>query len=468
MSMPSSPAVQQRGFAIIEVLGALVIGSMILLGLSRLIDNSLDDLKGSQTAYYQSQISAAAAKYLGINNQALQSATPSAANVVAVSLNDLKSAKLVSNSMASTNPYGQIPCILVRQPDPSGHPGQFDALVINTGGSKIADRDIAAVSMNAGTGSGYITSASPDVARGASWSIATGPYRSVACSGAPALTGNANDGGHLVSSIFYDGPGQLATDFLYRSAVPGRPELNRMNTPLHFAAAALAQSGTSCVNASGVAEAAIAIDSVTRNLITCANNGVWSTSSQWREPVASWSALPGSGNLAGDVRMVTGLSRAFTYDGTKWVALAVDEQGNMNVPGTLAASKLNASQSISSSGTIDAASDINTQGNVVAGNDVNAGRNMTVGINLAVGKNINADNVYAQGNVNSKGGMHAPRIELYNSANPHDPCNFNAIDDDGNPFIKYPIGTILMDQNATPLICYQDKTFRYANGTYSP
>ncbi|BEV15646.1 shufflon system plasmid conjugative transfer pilus tip adhesin PilV [Herbaspirillum sp. DW155] len=468
MPHPSSRIRPQRGFAIIEVLGALVIGSMILLGLAHLIDDSIDDLKGTQTAYYQSQISAAAAKYLSINNQALQSATPTASTVVAIGLADLKAAKLVASGMAPSNPYGQIPCVLVRQPDPTGHPGQFDALVITSGGNKIPDREIAAVSMNAGLGSGYITAANPGVARGASWSMATDAYRSVACSGAPALSGGAADGGHLVSSLFYDGPGQLSTDFLYRSAVPGRPELNRMNTPVRFASTALVQSGTSCLNAAGVAEAGIAIDSATRNLITCASNGRWSSSSQWREPVASWAALPSSGNQAGDVRMVTGLSRAFTYDGAKWVALAVDQQGNMTVPGTLDASKLAASQSVSSGGTITATGDINSQGNVGAGNDMSAGRNMSVGIDLAVGKNINVDNIYAQGNVNSKGGMHSPRIQLYDSANPHDPCNYNAIDDDGNPFIKFPIGTILMDQNATPLICYQDKTFRYANGTYSP
>jgi cytoskeletal protein CcmA (bactofilin family) len=459
---------KQQGFAILELLGALAIGSIVLLGLSKLMDNSLDDLKGTQAAYYQSQVTAAGAKYLNANTQTLQTALPTASTVVAVSMADLKTAKLLSNNISGTNAYGQTPCLLVRQPDPSGHPGQFDALVINTGGQQIADRDLAAVSMNAGMGSGYISVTNPGVARGASWSVATTSYRSVACSGATALTGGATDGGHLVSSLFYDGPGQLSTDFLYRNAVPGRPELNRMNTPLRLAGNALVSPGASCLNAMGVAEAGIAIDSSTRNVLSCSGNGVWSAVSQWKEAVANWSDLPLSGSLAGDVRMVKGLSRAFTYDGAKWVALAVDQQGNMNVPGTITTATLNASQAVNSSGTISANGDINTQGNVTAQNDVNAGGNMTVGQSMSVANNINVDNVYATGNVNSKGGMHAPRIQLYESANPNDPCNYYSIDGNGQSFLRYPVGTVLTDKNAVPLICYTDKTFRYANGTYSP
>jgi hypothetical protein len=83
----------------------------------------------------------------------------------------------------------------------------------------------------------------------------TTPYRGVACSGGTAavLQGTLQDAGHLVSNLFYDGAGQLAADFLYRGAVPGRPELNRMNTPLRLGGAALVAAGDSCLNASGVA-----------------------------------------------------------------------------------------------------------------------------------------------------------------------------------------------------------------------
>lgn len=458
---------RRQGFAILELLGALAIGSMILLGLSRLMDDSLDDLKGTQAAYYQSQVRAAAAKYLSANNQALQAATPSAATVVAVSIADLKAAKLLSNMLAGTNSYGQTPCVLVRQPDPGGHPGQFDALVVTTGGQRIADGDLAVAAANSGIGGGYISAANPGVARGASWSVDTSAYLSVACGGAAALTGGAADGGHLVSSLFYDGPGQLSTDFLYRNAVPGRPELNRMNTPVRLAGAGLATAGASCLNAAGVAEAGIAIDSGTRNFLSCSSGGVWTGGSQWKAPVANWGDLPVAGSLAGDVRMVSGLSRAFTYDGAQWVALAVDNQGNFAVPGAITTATLTASQSITSQGTISATGAINSGTDIVAQNDMRAGHNINAMNNIYAVNDVTGNFVYADQGVASQGWVYGEHMEIFGRMNPGDICNYTIIVG-GAPLIPYPIGSIVQGPNAIPLTCGDDQTFRYANGTYNP
>lgn len=97
---------------------------------------------------------------------------------------------------------------------------------------------------------------------------------------------------------------------------------------------------------------------------------------------------------------------------------------------------------------------------------MSVGCNMIVGINFVVGKNINVDNIYVQGNVNLRGGMYLLCIQLYDFVNFYDFCNYNVIDDDGNFFIKFLIGMILMDQNVMFFICYQDKIFRYVNGIY--
>ena len=40
-----------RGFALIELLGALALGSLMLAGLSVIIDSTLEDAKGQQAAY---------------------------------------------------------------------------------------------------------------------------------------------------------------------------------------------------------------------------------------------------------------------------------------------------------------------------------------------------------------------------------------------------------------------------------
>ncbi|MFC7518870.1 shufflon system plasmid conjugative transfer pilus tip adhesin PilV [Herbaspirillum sp. GCM10030257] len=339
----------QRGMTIIEILGVLAIGSAMLIGLSAIIDSSLEDLEGQQAALYQAQVAGAARKYISANYQALLTATPDAASVARVSIVDLRDNLFLPQGFALTNGYGQATCVLVRQPTPGS--GRLDALVVSYGGQQIEDRVIPAIAANAGQGSGYITTAVPTTARGASWNMDTLAYRNVACPGAgvPALTGAAADGGHLVSGLFYDGPGQLSTDFLYRNDVPGRPELNQMRTPVHMLPGSGAQATENdstdprCTAASGTGK--IAVDAQGR-VLSC-QGGAWKRQSgYWKDPVASFNVLPATGNDVGDVRMVTALSRAFTWSGTAWTALAVDQDGNMLVPATLTANNVQLNQTV--------------------------------------------------------------------------------------------------------------------------
>jgi hypothetical protein len=48
--------------------------------------------------------------------------------------------------------------------------------------------------------------------------------------------------------------------------------------------------------------------------------------------VATYSALPGSGNKTGDVRLTTDTDRAFAWNGGSWVALGIDQNGDLAVP----------------------------------------------------------------------------------------------------------------------------------------
>jgi|GEM_PF-926124 len=462
---------QQRGIAMLEVLGALAIGAMVLLGLASMMSDSVDDLKGQQAAYYQSQVVTAANKYLSANSATLQSLTSSSTTVVAVTLAQLKSALLVPNELASSNAYRQIPCVLVRQPDPSGNPGVFDVLVTTTGGSVIPEKDLPAVAMNAGPGSGYISTADTATAKGATWSLSTAAYRSVACSGASALTGGTADGGHLVSNLFSDGTGMLSTDYLYRNPVPGHPELNRMNTPIRMASAALVTNGTSCLNSAGTAEPGMALDSSTRALLTCTAAGTWSAASQWKDPVASYAALPG-GNV-GDVRMVTSLARAFMYNGSSWQALAVDQNGNFNVPGTITTTTLTASGNVTGNN-VNATQNMTAGGTIYASGDISSGGSISAGYNLNAVNAVNSYDVYASHNVVTAGlesdrWTSSPAITLGIIQTPGTPCHYLEYDPiEGSSHIMFPVGTMVMDANYVPLICGLDKTMRYANGTYSP
>lgn len=454
----------QHGVALLEILGALAIGAIMVLGLSSAMDTSLEDIKGQQASYYQAQIAEAGQKYIAANSDTLQRGTA----LVAVGVEQLKAGNFLSASIGATNVYGQTPCVLIRAPDPAAKPGQFDALVVTSGGLAIADRVIAVIAANAGPGGGYISGTDSGNAKGASWSSSTAAYRGVSCAGGRALSGGRDDGGHLATNLFYDGSGQLATDFLYRSAVPGRPELNRMNTPIRMASMALVSLGTPCRNTPGVAEILMALDSTTRALAVCGAAGVWVAPGPWKEPVNAFADLPPSGE-PGDVHMVRTLARAFTWNGTRWAALAVDENGHLSVPGRLTAANVYATSNIVADGTIDAMGDIRTIGSVGAGVDVNAARDVN-----AVHA-VNTFDLNAQHNVVTNGlqvntWASTPAISIHiNWFAAGAVCHYleyNPTDD--AYYVAFPIGTVAMDANYVPLICGLDKTMRYANGTYAP
>ena len=478
---------RQQGVALLEILGALAIGAVLLLGLAALVDTSLEDMKGQQASHHQSQVAAAGQKYIAANSASLRASLPAAGSLVAVTVPQLVTGRFLPAGFATQNIYGQTPCVLIRRPDPAGNPDRFDALAVTRGGEQIPDGMVATIAANAGPGGGYISIRATGTARGANWSTSTASFRSATCAGTTALNGNAADGGRLASNLFHDGPDQLGADFLYRNAVPGRPELNRMNTPVRMASAALVTMGSSCLNASGVAEAGMAIEASTRSILTCGAGGVWSNPSQWKDPVASYAGLPSSGNLAGDVRMVTGLSRAFTFNGSAWVALAVDQNGNMNVPVTLTAANVTATQNIRAGGTVYAVGTITTDGSVGAGQHVVAGYDI-IGRDLMAGGDVRATrDIHAGRDIHAASDIEAGRDVITqglqvnrwastpaitigtNSFVPGQPCNYLAYDPaDGVERIRYPFGTVVTDANRVPLICGADRTMRYANGTYTP
>lgn len=447
----------QSGVGMLELLAALAVGAVLLLGLSGMSDNSLDELRGQQAAYYQAQVVHAAERYMQAHHEEIKAATPTAAAVLALSLEQLRAGRFLPAGFADLNAYQQATCVLVRQPDAAAAPGKFDALVVTSGGKPIGDKDLAAVALHAGAGSGYITAREPAFARGASWRMETTPYRGITCAGGAAavLQGSAADAGHLVSNLFYDGAGQLAADFLYRGKVPGRPELNRMEVALRLAATALANEGDSCLDESGPTPG-LTIDAGRRELLSCDATGRWMPVSSWKAPVEAWGNLPITGSVRGDVRMVMNLSRAFTFDGSSWKPLALDKDGNLDAPGEVKARSLRAAQAIESDGTIHAVSDIASDRDLKAGRD------------LEVERDANVVRTVAARRIEASSWMAAPSINLTSLKVPGGACHYWEWSGlEGRNVLKFPEGTIVMDNTFHPLICGPDHTFRYANGKHT-
>lgn len=424
---------RQHGMTVIEAMGAIAIGSMMLIGLTSMVDTSMADLKGQQAAQYQAQVVEAARAYIKANYTALKDAAYQPDIVVQVPLDTLRAGNYLRTSFASKNIYDQETCLLVRQPVAGS--GKLDALVVTTGGQRIADKDIAYAASQAGQGNGYISNALPTTAQGASWRLATDSYRGVACynGGAAALTGTAADGGHLVSTLFHDGPGQVATDFLHRYEVPGQPELNKMHTSIRFTGDALKNSGDDCGS-----HAAITFNS-NREMLRCDTDGKWRHVTTWKKPVLNYAELSATPGDTGDVRMIRDKDLAFTYDGNtgKWVPLAVDQNGDLYV-----------------SRHIYAGSDVN------AGNDVNAGSDMYAARDITAGNQVNGNTIHSDWWVEST------HFEPTQRRWPRDPC---MVPSAGG--YRWTLGSIVRDGNGMIMSCQYiggQYVFAYPNGSFYP
>jgi type II secretory pathway pseudopilin PulG len=328
----------QRGFSLLEMMAALAIGMFMLLGLSTLLDSSLQDTKSQQTAQHQVLFSGAAKRYLDDNYTNLLAAPNPVGTTVAVTLATLQApVAYLPPSFTAKNAYQQTPCMLVRKNTAT----QLEVLLVTEGGTPIPDADIGYVAANANTGGGAITYVTPKVpasgliARGAygSWMLdntssvpSLSDFTAANCSGTPA------DNGHLATALFY-GVGQTAADFLYRNP-NGNPAYNTMSTPIGMANAAIKVIDTACGPT-----AALAVD-LNGHMLTCdLTTNKWAdplTNSTWKAPVASYATLPPVATTkAGDVYATLDTGRAYMSNGGGWTPLALDQNGSMTMEGNL-------------------------------------------------------------------------------------------------------------------------------------
>jgi type II secretory pathway component PulJ len=316
-----------RGVTLLELLGALAILAMLAAGAAALVQSGIDDTRGQHAGQHQATAVDATERYVRLHYAELVAST--AAGPAAMSLGDMRD--LLPEGFRPENAFGQVPCARILQPQA----GKLQVLVIAEGGESIPARDVGYIAAHAGRGAGQIVQAEPGVAQGAfgAWRLDLAPY-AVGCDvGGPGL-GTAN---RLASALFFDGPDASAVDFLYRNEVPGRPEFNAMSQPLGFRGRGVAveddASDPLCSTADPESKGRIAMgaDGV---LLSC-QTGVWRRqgSAFWKDPVSQATALPPTRNRVGDVRLTTDTSRAFAWTGAAWKALAVDQNGDLDVPG---------------------------------------------------------------------------------------------------------------------------------------
>jgi hypothetical protein len=136
---------------------------------------------------------------------------------------------------------------------------------------------------------------------------------------------------------------------------------------------------------------------------------VWrqASPSTWQEPVANHAALPTAAS-PGEVRVALDTSRAFVFDDSTstWVALAVDQNGDLTVP-----AKLNVANSLTvagdvniNSGQLEVARSITTTGDISAGGNLNVAKNIQAN-DVAVTNQLTADYVNVTNSVRVNGSL---------------------------------------------------------------
>ena len=336
MSIPTpAPRVirrsRQQGLTLLEVIVALGIISTATIGMNMIASRYSDDTKVTIAASQTRTFGEAVKAYVKDNYAAIQAlATPTAPAMVDVPT--LIASGHLTTGFGSTNAYGQSICALVLEPTAN----RLQAMVVAEGGTVIDDLSLGSLAAIVGGSGGGTYSSDASVIRGAvgGWAIPAVTFDNLVNNVARKCDGTAGNvrvaAGTPAMALWFEN-GDTSSAFLARDAVPGRPELNAMNTPIVMNSVQVANDA--CSNLGAIAR------SSTGAVLSC-QAGLWKPqgSSFWEDPVASFAALP-TCNAAVTWRTrivqtptVGAGPRAYTCNGSVWVALAVNDQGNLTVP----------------------------------------------------------------------------------------------------------------------------------------
>jgi hypothetical protein len=314
--------------------GELILYVSVLLGIAIM----LPSMVGMQHQAFSDQVAQVEAGQLAtITDAALQYeygylaslSTPGSTHTVTVAT--LVSQGYLPPGTKTTDAMGD-PISIEYQADSSGN---VTGYVVAQGNYRYPDPDAGEILLDLGDRGGYVPDV-PIAGQVAGTIYGTGNTWQ---SPAPAGIGPGSIAVKVESNA-----AQQADDsrFLWRVPAPTAAG-NTMSTPLILGA--VETPGAACANTGALAQDG------TGALVSC-QSGTWTAvgGGHWRAPVSTFAALPSSGNQNGDVRLTLDTDRAFAWNGGSWAALAVNQNGNLHVPGHLYAENGGVSTSTSCSG----------------------------------------------------------------------------------------------------------------------
>jgi hypothetical protein len=315
---------KQAGLLLLEVLAGLIILASIITGIAMMINRSSEDTQAAIAAQHLRTVGDAAAAYIRNNLPSILKRAD-ADTPVLIKVSDLQLAKNLPDNFSSTNAYQQQTCVLVLQPDPIGKPGQVTAMVVTEGGivegggPGLNEATVNTIANLVGASGGAIRNSDAANFRGSrnSWTVAIGNFNndnihipndpslpdepSQNCSGTSTPINKPSlSAGHPAMALWLANGG-INPDVIYRKAIPGRPDLNQMQTPLDLVQR---EEGAACVDSSNIEiEHGFARNS-SGDLLTCKD-------SKWIRASASGSAVLRKSNATAERPENGGKSKYF-------------------------------------------------------------------------------------------------------------------------------------------------------------
>ncbi len=241
----------QKGLTLLEAIVSLGILSAVVAGTATLLSQYSSATQNNVAAQHMKTIADATQAYIRDNYSAVM-ATATATTPTLIRVSTLQGSGHLAAGVSETNNFGQRVCALVLEPSA----GQLNALVVSEGGTTIDDISVAGIAGALGAGGGAVYSSDTTTIRGAmgGWSTAIGNFASAnnlgqLCNGSAGTIPIA--AGHPMVALWFNG-GDATAGTLYRSSVPGRPELNTMNTPIFMSASTVQTVGGACTSTGAI------------------------------------------------------------------------------------------------------------------------------------------------------------------------------------------------------------------------
>lgn len=222
----------QSGMTLLEVIISLSIIASSAIGLNAIAERFSADTTNTVAASQVRQFGDAAKAYIKDNYAAVQGVATATVPAL-IDVPTLIAAGNLPTGFLPTNAFGQSMCALVLEPTAN----RLQAMVVSEGGKVIDDLSMGDIASIVGGSGGALYSSDPTVIRGAigGWSIPTATFDNLVNNVGKRCDGTAGNvrllAGHEAMALWFEN-GDTSSAFLARDVIPGRPELNSMNTPI--------------------------------------------------------------------------------------------------------------------------------------------------------------------------------------------------------------------------------------------